>query len=181
MTKGGKKLYIVAPAPLVKFCLRNLFLEPILYRTTLGYPRGSPDGWKYGTECAVGSPVRLGTALRKLEMCKRRVLMLQWKIYHFSSDFRANKRKFKLSSRSRASDTFRKKFFFSWDRHAVPKEGQNLRKRSFLWWFYSEKFTIFQAIPKIFFGNWLLDASATFRLCYLYSILSMVPKIGTKG
>jgi len=112
---------------------------------------------------------------------KRRVLMLQWKIYHFSSDFRANKRKFKLSSRSRASDTFRKNFFFSWDRHALPKEGQNLRKRSFLWWFYSEKFTIFQAIPEIFFGNWLLDASATFRLCYLYSILSMVPKIGTKG
>jgi hypothetical protein len=29
-------LDIVAPAPLVKFCLRNLFLEPILYRTTLG-------------------------------------------------------------------------------------------------------------------------------------------------
>ena len=108
-------------------------------------------------------------------------LMLQWKIYHFSSDFRANKRKFKLSSRSRASDTFQKKNFFSWDRHAVPKEGQNLRKRSFLWWFYSEKFTIFQAIPEIFFGNWLLDASATFRLWYLNSILSMVPKIGTKG
>lgn len=51
---------------------------------------------------------------------------------------------------------------------SVPQsgtKGENFRGLwCFLCKFYSEKFPIFRAIFVIFFGNWLLDARATFRL-----------------
>ena len=50
----------------------------------------------------------------------------------------------------------------------------------FLCKFYSEKFPIFRAIFVIFFGNWLLDARATFRLPFVQVNLVMVPKSGNK-
>ena len=83
-------------------------------------------------------------------MCKRRVLMLQWKIYHFSSDFRANKRKFKLSSRSRASDTFQKNFFFPGTATRCRRRGKIWEKEAFCDDSTVKNLPFFKRFPKLF-------------------------------
>ena len=77
-------------------------------------------------------------------------LMLQWKIYHFSSDFRANKRKFKLSSRSRASDTFRKKFFFPGTATRCRRRGKIWEKEAFCDDSTVKNLPFFKRFPKFF-------------------------------
>jgi len=90
------------------------------------------------------------SASEELEMCKRRVLMLQWKIYHFSSDFRANKRKFKLSSRSRASDTFQKNFFFPGTATRCRRRGKIWEKEAFCDDSTVKNLPFFKRFPKFF-------------------------------
>ena len=76
--------------------------------------------------------------------------MLQWKIYHFSSDFRANKRKFKLSSRSRASDTFRKNFFFPGTATRCRRRGKIWEKEAFCDDSTVKNLPFFKRFPKFF-------------------------------